>query len=107
MATDHAGAINSQNPGTEPDEKTNITTVDKVSHQIANNPVYKTHDGYELVPTPSKDPNDPLNWTRQWKLLLLFSVCCSSLIVAFTASGIIPGLLYIVRYLILGIVIPV
>ena len=102
MAVDHITPIQAHNPGPEPDEKTTIKALDKVSYKIANSTVYKIRDGHELIPTPSSDPNDPLNWTRAWKLLLLFSVCCSSLIVAFTASGIIPGLLYIVSYLPLG-----
>lgn len=37
------------------------------------------------------------NWPQYWKLLVLTCVCCSGLMVAFCAAGIIPGFFDIVR----------
>lgn len=65
-------------------------------HRTADGTVYKTRRGFELIPTPSDDHNDPLNWPLYWKLMVLFCACCSSLMVAFCAAGIIPGFFDIV-----------
>lgn len=67
-----------------------------VVRRTASGELYKTRNGIELVPTPSDDPDDPLNWPLGWKLLVLFGVCCSSLLIAFCAAGIIPGFAEIV-----------
>lgn len=32
-------------------------------------------DDVVLVPTPSKDPNDPLNWSPRRKMLFVFCLC--------------------------------
>lgn len=87
-----AGTVHLHNPEKEVDEKTTVLVQhDEVIHRTATGTVYKTRHGRELIPTPSNDPNDPLNWPQPWKLLVLFCVCMSSLMVAFCAAGIIPG----------------
>ncbi len=87
-----AGTIHLHDPEKEVDEKTSVLVEhDEVIHRTKTGTVYKTRHGRELIPTPSNDPNDPLNWPQAWKLLVLFSVCMSSLMVAFCAAGIIPG----------------
>jgi len=63
----------------------------EIVHRTTTGTVYVTKDGVELIPTPSTDPNDPLNWPLAWKLSVLTCVCCSGLMVAFCAAGIIPG----------------
>lgn len=74
------------------DEKTSaIAEHHETVHRTAAGGIYVTRDGIELVPTPSSDPNDPLNWPLGWKLSVLTCVCCSGLMVAFCAAGIIPG----------------
>lgn len=35
---------------------------------------YIGNDAIELVPTPSSDPEDPLNWTRKRKMINLISL---------------------------------
>ena len=87
-----AGTVHLHDPEKEADEKTTVLVEhDEVIHRTKTGTVYKTRHGRELIPTPSNDPNDPLNWPQAWKLLVLFCVCMSSLMVAFCAAGIIPG----------------
>ncbi|KAG4272720.1 hypothetical protein FPRO04_14617 [Fusarium proliferatum] len=47
----------------------------------------KTAYGLSLTPTPSADPNDPLNWTQRKKYLILFLVSMYS----FLANGALIG----------------
>ncbi|KAH6891504.1 major facilitator superfamily domain-containing protein, partial [Thelonectria olida] len=51
--------------------------------------------GLSLVPTPSEDPNDPLNWTRRKKNAILFLVSAYS----FLANGALLGPSVYVNYL--------
>ncbi|KAK5222111.1 hypothetical protein LTR72_006368 [Exophiala xenobiotica] len=100
-AKDHAGTVHLHHvplPGETTDEK-EIQVVmhdeqlpsNEVIHKTKSGAVYKTRNGLELIPTPSNDPNDPLNWPFMWKMSVLICVCLSSLMVAFSAAGIIPG----------------
>ncbi|KAK9234239.1 major facilitator superfamily domain-containing protein [Lipomyces kononenkoae] len=41
-----------------------------------------------LIPTPSDDPEDPLNWSRGRKLLSAFCVCVYTFMVGFTSAAI-------------------
>ncbi|KIW11188.1 hypothetical protein PV08_10488 [Exophiala spinifera] len=41
-----------------------------------------------LVPTPSKDPDDPLNWSPRRKLLFMFSLCTYILVVGIASAAI-------------------
>lgn len=36
------------------------------------------HGHRVLVPQPSSDPNDPLNWSRTWKTLTMIGMAVSS-----------------------------
>lgn len=80
----------------EVDEEAVTVAHEEVIHRTHTGAIYKTRKGIELIPTPSNDVNDPLNWPIYWKLLVLFCVCCSSLMTAFCAAGIIPGFSLIV-----------
>ncbi|KAH8807676.1 major facilitator superfamily domain-containing protein [Xylogone sp. PMI_703] len=40
-----------------------------------------------LIPTPSQDPNDPLNWPKLQRRYLAFLVCCSIFLCTFLAGG--------------------
>lgn len=43
------------------DEKTiEIAELNEVVHQTSTGQIYVTRNGIELIPTPSRDPNDPL-----------------------------------------------
>ncbi|KAH7305296.1 major facilitator superfamily domain-containing protein [Stachybotrys elegans] len=55
----------------------------------------KTAYGLSLKPTPSDDPNDPLNWTRKKKNTILFLVAAYS----FLANGALIGPSVYVNYL--------
>lgn len=81
---------------TEGEKVTVVAEHNEVVHRTTSGAVYVTRNGRELVPTPSSDPNDPLNWPQAWKILVLVCVCCSGLMVAFCAAGIIPGFSQIV-----------
>jgi hypothetical protein len=107
-ANDHAGTVHLHHvplPGETTEEK-EIQVVmhdeqlpsNEVIHKTKSGAVYKTRNGLELIPTPSNDPNDPLNWPFMWKMSVLICVCLSSLMVAFSAAGIIPGFTEIVRF---------
>lgn len=80
----------------EGEKTTVIAEHNEVIHRTQTGGLYVTRNGIELIPTPSTDPNDPLNWPMYWKWMVLFCVCCSSLMIAFCAAGIIPGFLLIV-----------
>lgn len=99
MESSKAGTLHFHLPGVKgDDEKIEVLAErNEVVHKTATGTYYVTRGGQELVPTPSTDPNDPLNWPQWWKLLVLANVCCSGLMVAFCAAGIIPGFLDIVR----------
>ncbi|EMC96554.1 hypothetical protein BAUCODRAFT_480367 [Baudoinia panamericana UAMH 10762] len=78
------------------DEKTAVIAEHhEVVHRTTTGNIYVTRNGIELVPTPSTDPNDPLNWPFFWKISVLICICCSSLMIAFCAAGIIPGFMAI------------
>lgn len=88
------GTLHLHNPAD--DEKADTIHIEQLPnneeiHRTKTGTVWKTRNGIELVPTPSNDPSDPLNWPLYWKLITLFCVCASSLMLAFTAAGIIPG----------------
>ncbi|KAI6374364.1 hypothetical protein MCOR25_003153 [Pyricularia grisea] len=40
-----------------------------------------------LVPTPSDDPNDPLNWPQWYKNVVAALICCAMLMCNFLAAG--------------------
>ncbi|TLD25298.1 hypothetical protein PspLS_05444 [Pyricularia sp. CBS 133598] len=40
-----------------------------------------------LVPTPSDDPNDPLNWPQWYKNIVAVIICCAMLMCNFLAAG--------------------
>lgn len=40
-----------------------------------------------LIPTPSKDPNDPLNWSQPYKHYMAFLVCLAMMVCNFLAAG--------------------
>lgn len=40
-----------------------------------------------LIPTPSKDPNDPLNWSKAHRVYLAILVCCAMFFCNFLAAG--------------------
>jgi hypothetical protein len=39
-----------------------------------------------LIPQPSNDPNDPLNWSQSKKNLILFVVSCTGMLTSFDGS---------------------
>jgi MFS family permease len=57
------------------------------------------HDGLPLVPQPSDDPYDPLNWPVVQKLGILFVICFLGLIGPLNVSAIAPSLLVIAEEL--------
>lgn len=40
-----------------------------------------------LIPTPSKDPNDPLNWSKAYKYYMATVICMAMLMCNFLAAG--------------------
>ncbi|GAW15966.1 hypothetical protein ANO14919_053880 [Xylariales sp. No.14919] len=40
-----------------------------------------------LIPTPSNDPNDPLNWSQTYKIYIAVVVCLGMLVCNFLAAG--------------------
>lgn len=63
------------------------TTILIDKNGIINHPMKKTKNGEKsdiiLIPQPSSDPNDPLNWSRRWKninfiILFLFTLINAS-----------------------------
>ncbi|EFX04858.1 ankyrin repeat-containing protein [Grosmannia clavigera kw1407] len=53
--------------------------------------VKHTKEGFLLVPQPSDDPDDPLNWSFSKKHVALFFLAMESLLVKFSATLISPG----------------
>jgi hypothetical protein len=60
---------------------------------VAN--VHLKHTGkYALIPQPSDDPNDPLNWSRTWKWLTMSSMALSTFNYAFSPLSLSPQVPY-------------
>lgn len=53
----------------------------------------KTRNGIVLVPQPSDDPNDPLNWSSFRKHAALFVIAYQALVCFVTVTTIVPGTL--------------
>jgi hypothetical protein len=49
---------------------------------------------YTLVPQPSQDPNDPLNWSRTWKWLTMSSMALSTFNWVFSPLSLAPQVPY-------------
>ena len=47
-----------------------------------------------LVPQPSNDPHDPLNWSRKWKFLTVLGMCFSSFSNGFSPTAEAPQVPY-------------
>lgn len=43
-----------------------------------------------LIPMPSSDPDDPLNWSRPYKYYVVFLVCLAMTMCNFLAAGMFP-----------------
>jgi hypothetical protein len=50
-----------------------------------------------LVPQPSDDPNDPLNWPKWRKALAFLSLCCFAGLTNWVIAGIGSGILLIME----------
>lgn len=67
------------------EQKLNIT---KRIHTLGSVRHRHEHTGeIILIPTPSKDPNDPLNWSRRKKYYSAFIICLAMMICNFLAAG--------------------
>ncbi|GME95293.1 unnamed protein product [[Candida] boidinii] len=68
--------------------KLNYEAVPGTTHLVDTEHTERSHkraDGIVLVPTPSDDPNDPLNWSKARKLHHMFCI------VVYTFATGIPG----------------
>lgn len=67
------------------EQKLNIT---KRIHTLGSVRHRHEHTGeIILIPTPSKDPNDPLNWSKRKKYYSAFIICLAMMICNFLAAG--------------------
>ncbi|KAH8794340.1 major facilitator superfamily domain-containing protein [Hyaloscypha sp. PMI_1271] len=67
------------------EQKLNIT---KRIHTLGSVRHRHEHTGQIiLIPTPSKDPNDPLNWSKRKKYYSAFIICLAMMICNFLAAG--------------------
>jgi hypothetical protein len=65
----------------------------KLIKTVAN--VHLKHNGkHALIPQPSNDPNDPLNWSRTWKWLAMSSMALSTFNYAFSPLSLSPQVPY-------------
>lgn len=66
MSEGIAGTYHFHNPSKEVETKETIHIEQlpsgEVIYHTKHGHIYKTRHGRELIPTPSNDPNDPLNW---------------------------------------------
>ncbi|OJJ29834.1 hypothetical protein ASPWEDRAFT_177572 [Aspergillus wentii DTO 134E9] len=67
VVSDHVSDASSFVPGT-------VFLVD-VTHQTSTKHASGKHDDIVLIPPPSEDPNDPLNWSTRRKNLQLILLC--------------------------------
>ncbi|GMG21165.1 unnamed protein product [Ambrosiozyma monospora] len=56
-----------------------------VNHNLTPEEAAETEQGIVLIPTPSDDPNDPLNWSKPRKLMAVFCL------IVYVFAGSIPG----------------
>ena len=89
----------------QPDVKSDVKPdVEEVSvektrkHHTLGHVRLRHHETNEiiLIPTPSNDPNDPLNWSQPYKKYMAFIVCLAMMMCNFLAAGkfraLMPGL---------------
>ena len=70
----------------ELEEKAIVQTAARENSQSVDGiPKQKTRDGITLVPQPSADPRDPLNWSQRKKYTILIIYCLAGF--AGTASS--------------------
>jgi hypothetical protein len=55
---------------------------------------FKQVGHHTLVPQPSDDPNDPLNWTRLWKALSMGGMAISAFTLLFSPLSVAPQVPY-------------
>lgn len=59
--------------------------------------IKSSHSSVVLVPQPSQDPNDPLNWSRFWKLSTITMVSCMTFTQGFAPLSLAPMFPYFIK----------
>ncbi|KAK4230533.1 major facilitator superfamily domain-containing protein [Podospora fimiseda] len=66
-----------------------VTHIEKARKRTLGNVRLRHQDTNEiiLIPTPSSDPNDPLNWSQSYKWYLATVICLAMMVCNFLAAG--------------------
>ncbi|KAJ5814625.1 hypothetical protein N7474_006402 [Penicillium riverlandense] len=74
------------------EETEHIEVAPKVVLAIVDESVRGPGDGPVLIPQPTQDPNDPLNWTSFEKYLTCLTVCFFTILSTFNSSNLVVAL---------------
>lgn len=70
-----------------------IGMVDRVSTKISSRSGIQMRDGIVLMPQPSDDPNDPLNWSQFRKNMAMATISYLALMCYMTVTTLVPATL--------------
>lgn len=71
------------------------TTSDSVDESVTQSTATHDRSGRPLVPTPTHDKYDPLNWTRPQKLMCIFIVIYSYFMLTYFTTAPIPSFAFL------------